>query len=56
MTTGTLALRAVLEITGVSGVIVGSRDERHVRDNTWAGEFRPDDETKREIDAIFVGS
>lgn len=56
VTTGTLTLRAVLEITGVSGVIVGSRDERHVRDNTWAGEFRLDDETKREIDAIFVGS
>jgi aryl-alcohol dehydrogenase-like predicted oxidoreductase len=56
VTTGTLALRAVLEITDVSGVIVGSRDERHVRDNTWAGELRLDDETKREIDAIFVGS
>lgn len=53
--TGTIALRAVLEIAGVTGVIVGSRDERHVRDNAWAGEFRLDDETRRQIDAIFLG-
>lgn len=52
--TGTLALRAVIEIAGVTGVIVGSRDERHVRENAWAGQFRLDDETQREIDAIFL--
>ena len=50
---GTLALRAVLEIDGVTGVIVGSRDERHVRDNAAAGDLRLDDQTRREIDGIF---
>jgi aryl-alcohol dehydrogenase-like predicted oxidoreductase len=54
MPIGTLALRAVLEIAGVSGVIVGSRDERHVRDNAAAGDVQFDDETRREIDAIFL--
>jgi aryl-alcohol dehydrogenase-like predicted oxidoreductase len=51
---GTLALRAVLEIPGVTGVIVGSRDERHVHDNAAAGDMRLDDATRREIDAIFL--
>jgi aryl-alcohol dehydrogenase-like predicted oxidoreductase len=51
---GTLALRAVVELEGVTGVIIGSRDERHVRDNGAAGSLRLDEATRSEIDAIFL--
>jgi aryl-alcohol dehydrogenase-like predicted oxidoreductase len=52
---GTLAIRAVLELEGVSGVIVGSRDERHVRANALAGDLRLEEPTRTEIASIFVG-
>jgi aryl-alcohol dehydrogenase-like predicted oxidoreductase len=50
---GRLALRAVADLPGVSGVIVGSRDERHVRENALAGDLELDDVTRREVDVIF---
>jgi aryl-alcohol dehydrogenase-like predicted oxidoreductase len=52
---GTLAIRAVLELGGVTGAIVGSRDERHVRENAGAGGLHLDETTRRELDAIFLG-
>lgn len=52
---GTLAIRAMVELSGVTGVIVGSRDERHVRENARAGELRLDEATRREVEAIFLG-
>lgn len=52
---GTLAIRAVLELEGVTGAIVGSRDERHVRENAGAGALHLDEATRRELDAIFLG-
>ena len=51
----TLALRAVLDLEGVSGVIVGSRDERHVRANARAGDLTIDEAARKEIGSIFVG-
>ena len=50
---GTLAIRAVLEFEGVSGVIAGSRDERHVRANAQAGDLILDDPTRNEIWSIL---
>jgi aryl-alcohol dehydrogenase-like predicted oxidoreductase len=50
---GTLAIRAVLEFEGVSGVIVGSRDERHVWANAQAGDLILDDPTRTEIWSIL---
>jgi aryl-alcohol dehydrogenase-like predicted oxidoreductase len=52
---GRLALRVVADLPGVSGVIAGSRDERHVRENALAGDLELDDGTRREVDAIFRG-
>jgi aryl-alcohol dehydrogenase-like predicted oxidoreductase len=52
---GTLAIRAALDVDGVSGVIVGSRDERHVRENADAGDLVLDEPTRNEIASIFVG-
>lgn len=49
----TLAIRAVLDLDGVSGVIVGSRDERHVRANATAGDVALDDAARAEIVSIF---
>jgi aryl-alcohol dehydrogenase-like predicted oxidoreductase len=49
----TLAIRAVLDLEGVSGVIVGSRDERHVRANATAGDLALDDAARAEIVSIF---
>jgi aryl-alcohol dehydrogenase-like predicted oxidoreductase len=51
---GTLAIRAALDVDGVSGVIVGSRDERHVRANADAGDLVLDEPTRNEIASIFV--
>jgi aryl-alcohol dehydrogenase-like predicted oxidoreductase len=50
---GTLAIRVVLDLEGISGVIVGSRDERHVRANAEAGDLIIDDVTRKEIESIF---
>jgi aryl-alcohol dehydrogenase-like predicted oxidoreductase len=52
---GTLAIRAVLELDGVTGAIAGSRDEQHTRENAGAGDLQLDDATQRELDAIFLG-
>jgi aryl-alcohol dehydrogenase-like predicted oxidoreductase len=49
----TLALRAAIEVPGVSGVIAGSTNPRHVRENAAAGVVRLDDATRREIDEVF---
>ena len=51
----TLAIRAVLDLEGVSGVIVGSRDERHERANAAAGDVALEDATRAEIVSIFEG-
>jgi aryl-alcohol dehydrogenase-like predicted oxidoreductase len=51
----TLAIRAVLDLEGVSGVIVGSRDERHVGANARAGHLALDDAARVEIASIFEG-
>lgn len=51
---GTLAIRAVLDLDGVSGVIVGSRDERHVRANARAGDLAIDVSARKEIESIFL--
>ena len=48
----TLAIRAVLDLEGVSGVIVGSRDERHVHANAAAGDLALDDAARAEIASI----
>ncbi len=49
----TLALRAAVEVPGVTGVIVGSRNARHVRENASAGDVELDPGALSEIDAIF---
>jgi aryl-alcohol dehydrogenase-like predicted oxidoreductase len=52
---GTLAIRAMIELRGVTGVIVGSRDERHVRENAAAGAIHLLEETRRALDDVFHG-
>jgi aryl-alcohol dehydrogenase-like predicted oxidoreductase len=49
-----LALRAAVDVPGVTGAIAGSTKADHVRDNAGAGDVRLDAETAREIDAIFA--
>jgi aryl-alcohol dehydrogenase-like predicted oxidoreductase len=49
-----LALRAALQVNGVTGLIAGTRNPRHVRENAVAGDLELDDGTLREIDAIFA--
>jgi aryl-alcohol dehydrogenase-like predicted oxidoreductase len=46
----TLALAALTETPGVTGVIAGSRKPQHVRENARAGELQIDPETLREIE------
>jgi aryl-alcohol dehydrogenase-like predicted oxidoreductase len=48
-----LALRWVIEQTGVSAGIAGSRKADHVRSNATAGDLRLDRQTLDEIDRIF---
>ncbi|HEV8421609.1 MAG TPA: aldo/keto reductase [Actinomycetota bacterium] len=48
-----LALRWVVEQTGVSAAIAGSRKADHVRSNATAGDLRLDRQTLDEIDSIF---
>jgi aryl-alcohol dehydrogenase-like predicted oxidoreductase len=48
-----LALRWVIEQTGVSAGIAGSRKADHVRNNATAGDLRLDRQTLDEIDRIF---
>jgi aryl-alcohol dehydrogenase-like predicted oxidoreductase len=48
-----LALRAVLEVKGITGVIAGSRNAKHVRSNASAGDLKLDEKTLEEIDQIF---
>ena len=48
-----LSLRAVLEIRGVTGVIAGSRNPDHVRENAAAGDLELDDVTLKEIDQLL---
>ena len=50
-----LALRAAIDVPGVTGVIAGSTNDRHTRDNALAGDLELDDATRAEIDAIFRG-
>lgn len=51
-----LALRAAVEAPGVTGVIAGTRDPDHARDNARAGDMPLDEATMREIsDAIRIG-
>jgi aryl-alcohol dehydrogenase-like predicted oxidoreductase len=57
MSIATLALRAVLEVPFVSGVIAGSRRPAHVRANAEAGETVLDHETLSAVwDAVKVRS
>jgi aryl-alcohol dehydrogenase-like predicted oxidoreductase len=48
-----LALRWVVEQTGVAAAIAGSRKADHVRSNATAGDLRLDRQTLDEIDRIF---
>ncbi|HEX2089013.1 MAG TPA: aldo/keto reductase [Actinomycetota bacterium] len=48
-----LALRAAIEVKGVTGVIAGSRNQDHVRSNASAGDLKLDEKTREEIDEIF---
>jgi aryl-alcohol dehydrogenase-like predicted oxidoreductase len=48
-----LALRWVVEQTGVTAAIAGSRKADHVRSNATAGDLRLDQQTLDEIDRIF---
>jgi aryl-alcohol dehydrogenase-like predicted oxidoreductase len=48
-----LALRWVVEQTGVTAAIAGSRKADHVRSNATAGDLRLDRQTLEEIDRIF---
>lgn len=48
-----LALRWVVEQTGVTAAIAGSRKAEHVRNNSMAGDLRLDRQTLDEIDRIF---
>ena len=50
----TLALRWVVEQRGVTAAIAGSRNPKHVRSNTSAGDLRLDDRTLRQIEGIFA--
>jgi aryl-alcohol dehydrogenase-like predicted oxidoreductase len=50
---GALALRWVIEQPGVTAAIAGTRNPRHVHDNASAGDLRLDDDTLREIEALF---
>jgi aryl-alcohol dehydrogenase-like predicted oxidoreductase len=52
---GTLAIRAVLDLEGVSAVIVGSRDRLHVRANAQAGDLVIDEPVRTDIESIFGG-
>lgn len=52
-TVAPLALRWVVEQTGVTAAIAGSRKADHVRSNSTAGDLRLDRQTLEEIDAIF---
>jgi aryl-alcohol dehydrogenase-like predicted oxidoreductase len=49
----TLALRWVVEQPGVTAAIAGSRNPAHIRTNASAGDLRLDEQTLREIEAIF---
>lgn len=51
----TLALRAALEVPGITGVIAGTRNPRHVAENARAGGLDLDPDVVEEIDAIFRG-
>jgi len=48
-----LAIRWVIEQTGVTAAIAGSRKADHVRNNATAGDLRLDQQTLEEIDRIF---
>ncbi len=50
-----LALRAAIEVSGVTGVIAGSRNQEHVRSNASAGDLKLDEKALEEIDEIFAG-
>jgi aryl-alcohol dehydrogenase-like predicted oxidoreductase len=49
----TLALRAVVDVPGVTGAIAGSRNAPHVRTNAEAGDVRLDEPTRAEIDRLL---
>jgi aryl-alcohol dehydrogenase-like predicted oxidoreductase len=51
---GPVALRWVIEQPGVTAAIAGTRNPRHVHDNASAGDLRLDDDTLREIAALFA--
>ena len=51
-----VALRWVIDQPGVTAAIAGTRNPRHVHDNAAAGDLRLDDDTLREIDALFAGA
>ena len=52
-TVAPLALRWVVEQTGVTAAIAGSRKADHVRSNATAGDLKLDRQTLEEIDRIF---
>jgi aryl-alcohol dehydrogenase-like predicted oxidoreductase len=52
-TVAPLALRWVVEQTGVTAAIAGSRKADHVRSNATAGDLKQDRQTLEEIDRIF---
>ena len=49
----TVALRAALEVPGVTAVIAGTRKVSHVRENARAGELEVEPADVKEIDSIF---
>ena len=49
----TLALRAAIDATGVTAVIAGSRNPRHVEQNARAGDLSLDDATLRDVRAVL---
>jgi aryl-alcohol dehydrogenase-like predicted oxidoreductase len=53
-TTPQLALRWVVEQTGVTAAIAGSRNPEHTRANASAGDLRLDGEAARRLDELFA--
>lgn len=50
----TLALRAAIDVPGVTAAIAGSTNPRHVRSNAAAGDLTLDAAVREEIDRIFA--
>jgi len=51
-----VAIRWAVDLPGVTATIAGSTNPDHVRDNAAADSLRLDDDGRREIEEIFVGT